>query len=114
MEKLIKHKEEIKEFKHIGVSVHSVKESKEAERFGATYLIAGHIFPTDYKKGVSPRGLLFLKEVCDAVEIPVFAIGGINKDNFKNALDKGAKGICIMSEAMIHLSPSAFAQDYEN
>ena len=42
---------------------------------GAT---AGHIFATDCKKGLPPRGLDFLKNVCDAVEIPVYAIGGIN------------------------------------
>ena len=41
-------------------------------------MTAGHIFATDCKKGLPPRGLDFLKNVCDAVEIPVYAIGGIN------------------------------------
>ena len=42
----------------------------EAERLGATYVTAGHIFTTDCKKGLPPRGLDFLKNVCDAVTIP--------------------------------------------
>ena len=41
-------------------------------------MTAGHIFATDCKKGLPPRGLDFLKNVCDAVLIPVYAIGGIN------------------------------------
>ena len=41
-------------------------------------MTAGHIFATDCKKGLPPRGLDFLKNVCDAVGIPVYAIGGIN------------------------------------
>ena len=41
----------------------------EAERLGATYVTAGHIFTTDCKKGLPPRGLDFLKNVCDAVTI---------------------------------------------
>lgn len=42
-----------------GVSVHSVEEAKEAELLGASYLIAGHIFHTECKKGLPPRGCDF-------------------------------------------------------
>ena len=59
-------------------SVQSVVVSIKAEQLGATYMTAGHIFATDCKKGLPPRGLDFLKNVCDAVGIPVYAIGGIN------------------------------------
>ena len=65
-------------FKIIGTSVHSVEDAIKAEQLGATYMTAGHIFATDCKKGLPPRGLDFLKNVCDAVGIPVYAIGGIN------------------------------------
>lgn len=65
-------------FKVIGTSVHSVEDAIKAEQLGATYMTAGHIFATDCKKGLPPRGLDFLKNVCDAVQIPVYAIGGIN------------------------------------
>ncbi|MBK5244685.1 MAG: thiamine phosphate synthase [Eubacteriaceae bacterium] len=112
MDDLRKSEKEIREFEQIGASVHSVNDAKEAEKLGATYLIAGHIFPTDCKKGIAPRGLSFLKEVCDSVKIPVFAIGGITKDKLENVLNTGAKGVCIMSEAMTCLKPIELAGDY--
>lgn len=79
------------------VSVHTVEEAINAERLGADGLIAGHIFVTDCKKGLAPRGLDFLKEVCDAVSIPVFAIGGIDDSNSDLVRLAGAQGECRMS-----------------
>ena len=82
------------------VSVHTVEEAINAERLGADGLIAGHIFVTDCKKGLAPRGLDFLKEVCDAVSIPVFAIGGIDEKNSQSVIDSGAFSVCMMSNLM--------------
>lgn len=79
------------------VSVHTVEEAINSERLGADGLIAGHIFVTDCKKGLAPRGLDFLKEVCDAVSIPVFAIGGIDDSNSDLVRLAGAQGECRMS-----------------
>ncbi len=87
-------------FDTVGVSVHSVKEAVAAERMGAGYVTAGHIFLTDCKKGLPARGIHFLKNVCTAVRIPVYAIGGINPDNVKDVLDAGAAGFCVMSGIM--------------
>lgn len=99
-------------FKVIGTSVHSVEDAIKAEQLGATYMTAGHIFATDCKKGLPPRGLDFLNNVCDAVQIPVYAIGGINiasseGDNpsldvprLKEVMECGAAGGCIMSGMM--------------
>ena len=114
MDNLRKYQNEIKKFKNIGASVHSVAEAEEAPKLGATYLVAGHIFPTDCKKGVPPRGLTFLKEVCDAATIPVFAIGGITRERLAKVLQTGAAGGCIMSEAMICEKPERLAGDYKN
>jgi thiamine-phosphate pyrophosphorylase len=83
-----------------GVSIHSVCEALEAERLGADFLIAGHIFATKSKKGLPPRGLAFLHEVVSNVEIPVYAIGGIHHENAASVYRAGAKGICMMSEMM--------------
>jgi len=104
--------EGIRNFDQVGVSVHSVEQACEAERWGANYLIAGHVFPTDCKKGLPARGLRFLKEVCDSVSIPVFAIGGISEVNYKIALMAGAKGVCTMSEAMTTDHPETLAQRF--
>ena len=79
------------------VSVHSLDEAIEAERLGADALIAGHIFVTDCKKGLEPRGLDFLRKICEAVSIPVFAIGGIDDENAELVKQVGAQGECRMS-----------------
>lgn len=84
----------------IGVSVHSVEEAKEAEKLGASYLTAGHVFATECKKGLLPRGLEFLEEICDSVAIPVYAIGGIHPGNLRQIEESKAAGACMMSEYM--------------
>lgn len=83
-----------------GVSVHSTNEAIKSEKLGANYLIAGHIFATDCKKDLAPRGLKFLENIVKSVDIPVFAIGGINPQNQHLIYEKGAKGFCVMSSAM--------------
>ena len=94
--------EEKKKFTKIGISIHSVEEAKEAEQLGASYLTAGHIYATDCKRGLPPRGLGFLKEVCREVSIPVYGIGGIKFDEEQwNDMKKcGAVGGCVMSGMM--------------
>lgn len=89
-------------FKTIGISVHSVEEALEAAALGASYLTAGHIYATDCKKGLPPRGTGFLRAVCEAVDIPVYGIGGIRLDKaqIKEVLGCGAAGGCIMSGMM--------------
>lgn len=84
----------------IGVSVHSLEEAREAERLGASYVTAGHIFTTDCKKGVPPRGIEFLEQVCAGVNIPVYAIGGIHMENISLVQNTKAAGACMMSEFM--------------
>ena len=90
----------IKKYKKIGVSIHSVDEAKEVENLGATYVVAGHIFETDCKKDLEPRGLNFIKELSSILTIPIFTIGGINKENSHLAINSGAFGVCMMSSLM--------------
>lgn len=87
-------------FQIIGASCHSLEEAKEAQDLGCTYITAGHIFLTDCKKGLPGRGLSFLEEICKAVRIPVYAIGGISSQNMESARKTGAAGACIMSGFM--------------
>lgn len=87
-------------FHTIGASCHSVKEAREAEQLGCTYITAGHIFNTACKKGLDGRGIEFLQNICQSVSIPVYAIGGITKDNIHSVIKAGAKGACIMSGLM--------------
>lgn len=89
-----------KGFETVGVSVHSVEEAVICERMGASYITAGHIFATDCKKGLAPRGTAFLRSICESVHIPVYAIGGITPDNAIDCVCAGASGVCIMSALM--------------
>ena len=59
-------------FKKIGSSCHSVEDAEEALSSGAGYITAGHIYETDCKKGLVPRGTAFLKSVCESVDISVY------------------------------------------
>ncbi len=88
------------EFSVLGVSVHSLEQAQRAQALGASYVCAGHIFETDCKKNTEPRGLPFLREICAALAIPVYAIGGIGPENVCAVQDAGAKGACLMSAFM--------------
>jgi len=109
MEDMRKHSEKLRLFNCVGASVHSTAEALEAVQLGAGYLIAGHIYATDCKKGMTPRGLNFLRDICSLVDVPVFAIGGITPERINEVLETGAKGVCVMSQAMSCSDPSIFS-----
>ena len=88
-------------FTSLGASCHSVADAEEAQALGCTYITAGHIFQTDCKKGMPGRGTEFLQNVCNAVDIPVYAIGGIDLHNIALVRDTGADGACLMSSLMV-------------
>ena len=90
----------IKKYKRIGVSIHSLEEAKDVESLGASYLVAGHIFETDCKKGLEPRGLKFIEDLSSALTIPIFAIGGIDEKNSLSVINSGAFSVCMMSSLM--------------
>ncbi|MCR4795737.1 MAG: thiamine phosphate synthase [Ruminococcus sp.] len=100
-------------FCRIGVSCHSVEDAVEAQKFGADYITAGHVFATDCKKGLAPRGLDFLRNVCYSVDVPVYAIGGISHDNISSVRECGAAGACVMSGFMRCSDPSAFIGEFD-
>lgn len=99
-------------FTKIGASCHSLEEAKEAESLGCTCITAGHIFATDCKMGLPGRGLSFLSDICGSVSVPVYAIGGIRKDNIASVRKAGAKGVCIMSGVMRCKDVSAYFKNF--
>lgn len=96
----LKNPEKMKDFKRVLVSVHAAEEAKNAQKLGADGVIAGHIFVTDCKKGLPPRGIPFLQSVLDQVSIPVYAIGGITKETLPKLLGMAIQGACVMSASM--------------
>jgi len=89
--------------KIIGLSAVTVEEAVKAEQSGADYIGAGAIFNTSTKLDADTVSFETLKEICDAVSIPVVAIGGISKDNVLELIDTGIAGISVVS--------AIFAQD---
>lgn len=83
-----------------GVSIHSLEEAIKAEKLGADYLLAGHIFETQCKAGLKGIGLKFLKEIRKKVDIPVIAIGGITPENIGKIKSTGVNKVAVMSYIM--------------
>ena len=84
----------------LGLSAASVDEAKEAECAGASYVGAGPIWATPSKPDADPPiGLGGLAEICEAVTIPVVAIGGIDATNAADCIRAGAAGVAVIRAA---------------
>jgi thiamine-phosphate diphosphorylase len=96
----------------IGVSVHSLEESIAAEKQGADYLLLGHIFETDCKKDLPPRGIELIKSIKKNVTIPIIALGGISPENILKVMESGADGAAVMSTIMKAADPFIVTKQY--
>jgi thiamine-phosphate pyrophosphorylase len=86
------------EDKIIGLSVNDREEAVLAEKAGADYVGLGPIFDTATKKDAGDGiGPLKIREVKDAIKLPVVVIGGINKENCKSVLQNGADSLVAIS-----------------
>ena len=83
--------------KIIGVSAQTVEQAVLAEKHGADYLGVGAVFPTSSKDDATEVPFETLKAICEAVSIPVIAIGGITKENVKELAGSGICGIAVIS-----------------
>lgn len=106
LENMPKEKREF--FDVLGASCHSKEDAVLAKNLGCSYITAGHVFETDCKKGLKGRGVEFLKDVCKSVNIPVYALGGIEPSKTLVLKNAGAKGCAIMSSAMNSENPKEF------
>lgn len=88
------------DFERISVSCHSMEDMRLAVECGATQIILGTIFETECKKGLKGRGISFVREICEACPVAVYAIGGITTDNLPQVMKAGAAGGCMMSGFM--------------
>ena len=81
----------------LGVSVHTVEEARRAVRDGADYLGLGAVFPTSTKTDADQMSNETLRDICGTVEIPVVAIGGLNRDNILRLSGSGVDGVALVS-----------------
>ena len=83
--------------KIIGVSAQTVEQAILAEQRGADYLGVGAVFPTGSKADADDVSLETLKAICEAVSIPVVAIGGITLENTPQLEGTGISGVAVIS-----------------
>lgn len=81
----------------IGVSAHTVQEALDAVAHGADYLGVGAVFATHTKTDVSKMPRQTLLDICNAVDVPVVAIGGIHKENILQLKGTGVDGVALVS-----------------
>jgi thiamine-phosphate pyrophosphorylase len=84
----------------LGISASSVEEAVYGERIGAAYIGAGPVWATPSKRDADPPiGLDGLREICEAVSIPVVAIGGVDVTNAADCIAAGAAGVAVVRAA---------------
>lgn len=84
----------------IGATAKTVEQALQAEKEGADCLGVGAIYPTTTKVVTILTEVSTLKEICGAVKIPVYAIGGLNKDNLHVLKGAPIEGICVVTAIM--------------
>lgn len=97
--KYLEHHKKVQKGIKIGVSVHGEEEVRILNQYeDVEYIMFGHIFNSQCKKGVKPRGLDTLTRINKLSKFPVIAVGGINNDNIKDINKVGIERIALMSE----------------
>lgn len=81
----------------IGVSAKTVEQALAAQNAGADYLGVGAVFSTTTKLDAKELSHSVLKEICDTVNIPVVAIGGISKENIGQLSGTNVDGVALVS-----------------
>lgn len=96
--------------KILGFSTHSLEEATAAESEGVDYIAVGSIFPTTSKEKAKVIGLDGLRQVRQAITIPIVAIGGINGDNTDEVITAGADSVAVISAVLQAESPERAAR----
>lgn len=97
--------------KIIGATAKTVPQALEAWQQGADYLGVGAIYPTTTKVKTILTSTDTLRDICNAVPIPVNAIGGLNKNNIDVLAGIPIAGICVVSAIMKAKEPDKAAQE---
>ena len=93
----------------LGVSCATVQQALEAQEAGADYLGVGAVFPTSTKLDADWVKRETLREICQAVSIPVVAIGGISRENAATLAGTGIAGVAVVSALFAAPDPKAAA-----
>lgn len=96
----------------VGVSTHAPEQALKAVEDGADYIGVGPVFATPTKEGRIPVGLEYVKWASENIEIPAFAIGGIDEENVDEVLNAGAKRIAVVRAIINAQSPEKSAKNF--
>ena len=96
----------------LGGSAHTVEEALAAQAAGADYLGCGAVFGSGTKHNVRQMSLETLTAICQAVDIPVVAIGGVNLDNLSLLAGTGIAGVAVISGLFAPEDKTAAAQGF--
>ncbi len=81
----------------LGVTAKTVIQARAARSAGADYLGSGAVFGSATKQNALPMTMERLREICQSVDIPVTAIGGINRSNLSQLAGTGVRGVAVVS-----------------
>lgn len=98
------------EHRIIGVSARTKELAQEAEQRGADYIGCGAVFGTNTKDDAKFLGIEALKEICNSVDLPVVAIGGITSENISKLQGSGIAGVAVVSELFSATNPQKVAR----
>lgn len=96
----------------IGISTHAPEQALKAVADGADYIGIGPVFATPTKEGKIPVGLEYVKWASENINIPAFAIGGIDEENVDKVLLAGAKKIAVVRAIINSDSPQKSAEKF--
>lgn len=89
----------------VGRSVHSIEAAGRAQDEGVDYLIAGPVFETRSHDGAAPAGVELVRNICEAVRLPVLGIGGVDYQRAATVVRAGAAGVAVISAILGAPSP---------
>lgn len=98
----------------VGCSVHSLEEAQIAEQQGADYIMFGHVYSTQSKPGLIPKGLEQLSFISESISIPIIGIGGIKPTNSRDVIEAGAQGVAVMSGVLEAEDPLQAVKQYRS
>lgn len=97
--------------KILGISANTVETAVAAEKAGADYIGVGAVFGTTTKKDAKSLTVEALRAICEAVTIPVVAIGGISHDNILELKNCGLDGVAVVSALFAQADVKAAAEE---
>jgi thiazole tautomerase (transcriptional regulator TenI) len=96
----------------VGASVHTAEQAEAAEREGAAWAVAGHVFPADSEPDPDGRGEAFIARVCERTRLPVIAIGGVKPHHVRALRRAGCWGVAVIRGIWSAPDAEAAATDY--